>query len=191
MVEDITRSKWVECLAIVGGLLLPGIMTIGVANSANDGEVFGRNWTSEPIADIQPDITSGFRQAGDAELLFSSRRHAPFQQPLAERPVHAVQQVLGDEPQFGVTLDAQLAVEEQGVGVFLAHHHAQEVDAVGGQSQVGRTFVVLVQKLLVVGAKAHLDAGFHHWIIAPAARRAGRGKLLQERVFMPFPGAVL
>ena len=31
-------------LAIVGGLLLLGIMTIGVANSANDGEVFGRNW---------------------------------------------------------------------------------------------------------------------------------------------------
>ena len=73
VVEDITRSKWVECLAIVGGLLLAGIMTIGVANSANDGEVFGRNWTSEPIADIQPDITSGFRQAGDTEPLFSSR----------------------------------------------------------------------------------------------------------------------
>lgn len=68
MVEDITRSKWVECLAIVGGLLLPGIMTIGVANSANDGEVFGRNWTSEPIADIQPDITR-LRHAGDAEVL--------------------------------------------------------------------------------------------------------------------------
>lgn len=65
MVEDITRSKWVECLAIVGGLLLPGIMTIGVANSANDGEVFGRNWTSEPIADIQPNLTR-LRQAGDA-----------------------------------------------------------------------------------------------------------------------------
>ena len=31
-------------LAIVGGLLLLGIMTIGVANSANDGEVFGKNW---------------------------------------------------------------------------------------------------------------------------------------------------
>lgn len=65
VVEDITRSKWVECLAIVGGLLLPGIMTIGVANSANDGEVFGRNWTSEPIADIQPNLTR-LRQAGDA-----------------------------------------------------------------------------------------------------------------------------
>ena len=77
------------------------------------------NHTSEPIADIQPDITSEFRQAGDTELLFSSCRHAPFQQPLAERPVHAVQQVLGDEPQFGVTFNAQLAVEEQGVGVFL------------------------------------------------------------------------
>jgi hypothetical protein len=33
-------------LAIVGGLLLLGIMTIGVANSANDGEVFGKNWNS-------------------------------------------------------------------------------------------------------------------------------------------------
>lgn len=68
MVEDITRSKWVECLAIVGGLLLPGIMTIGVANSANDGEVFGRNWTSEPIADIQPNLTR-LMQPGDAEAL--------------------------------------------------------------------------------------------------------------------------
>jgi len=32
----------------------------------------------------------------------------------------------------------QFAVEKQSIRVFLAHHHAHKVDAVGGKAQIGR-----------------------------------------------------
>ena len=62
----------------------------------------------------------------------------PLQKPISERPVHAVEQVFGNQPQLGIAFDLQFAVEKQSIGVFLAHHHAHKVDAVGGKAQIGR-----------------------------------------------------
>ena len=36
----------------------------------------------------------------------------PFQKPIAERPVHAVEQVFGNQPQLGIAFDLQFAVEK-------------------------------------------------------------------------------
>ena len=58
----------------------------------------------------------------------------PLQKPIAERPIHAVEQVFGNQPKFGIAFNLQFAVEKQSIRVFLAHHHAHEVDAVGGKA---------------------------------------------------------
>ena len=62
----------------------------------------------------------------------------PLQKPISERPVHAVEQVFGNQPKLGIAFDLQFAVEKQSIRVFLAHHHAHKVDAVGGKAQIGR-----------------------------------------------------
>ena len=76
----------------------------------------------------------------------------------------------------------QFAFEKQGIGVFFAQHHAQEIHAVGGQPQIGRAFEAAVEEAFAIGGEAHGDARVEHVDFESAAvKQAHIGR--QEAAF--------
>jgi hypothetical protein len=73
-----------------------------------------------------------------------------------KRRIYAVERVFHDEPELGIALDAEPAVEEQRIGIFLAQGEQQELARAGAHRDVRRGAVVARQ--VAVAADPHLDA---------------------------------
>ena len=76
--------------------------------------------------------------------------------------VKGIKQILNLQPQFRVAFELQMALEEQGVWVFLVEGQQQELPSFPAESHIGRTMWRSGRQLAVPQCQTVVQGEIHH-----------------------------